>query len=117
MAIKARQGSFLPPLVSLCIPPALREEAQALASQDPMVHPVWKKLEQRGRHFVVRTRELGDIEEVADWARSWLVEPEGVLDKSRRQAFQNVVERAKRHVVLAPVGHGHFLAMGWRERP
>ena len=105
---------MLPPLVNLCVPPALKAEAQAIAEQDPMVHPVWHKLEQRGRHFVVRTNDIKDIEEMADWARSWLMEPEYPLDKARKQAFQNVVERAGRHVHLAPVGHCHFIATGWK---
>jgi hypothetical protein len=104
----------LPPLVSICIPPILKPEAQAIAAEEPMVHPVWRKMQQRGRHYVVRTNELMDIEEVADWARSWLIEPEGRLDKTRRQAFLNVLERAGRHVHLAPVGHCHLLALGWK---
>lgn len=116
-AMKIEQQCLLPPLVSICIPPVLKAEAQAIAAQEPMVHPVWRKMQQRGKHYVVRTRDLQDIEEVADWARSWLVEPEGRLDKVRRQAFQNVVERAGRHVVLAPVGHCHFIATGWKPRP
>jgi hypothetical protein len=81
LAIKLTSGKMimlnlpvLPPLISLCIPPALKAEAQAIAAQEPMVHPVWRKLEERGRHFLVRTNDIEDIEEMADWARSWLVE-------------------------------------------
>jgi hypothetical protein len=107
----------LPPLISLCIPPALKADAQAIAAQEPMVHPVWRKLEERGRHFLVRTNDISDIEEVADWARSWLVEPDGRLDKTRRQAFQTMVERAGRHVHLAPLGPCHFIATGWKQKP
>ena len=106
--------SSLPPLISFCIPPALKAEAQSIAAQDPAVHPVWKKLEQKGQHFIVRTNDIEDIEEMADWARSWLIEPDGRLDKVRRQAFLNVLERAGRHVHLAPVGHCHMLATGWK---
>lgn len=107
--------TMLPPLISLCIPPVLKAEAQAIAAQEPMVHPVWRKMEQKGKHFIVRTNDIGDIEEVADWARSWLMEPAEPLDKARRQAFQNVVERAGRHVHLSPVGC-HFLATGWKQK-
>ena len=107
----------LPPLISLCIPPALKAEAKAIAAQEPMVHPVWRKLEERGRHFLVRTNDISDIEEVADWARSWLVEPDGRLDKTRRQAFQTMVERAGRHVHLSPLGPCHFIATGWKQKP
>jgi hypothetical protein len=107
----------LRPLISLCIPPALKAEAQAIAAQEPMVHPVWRKLEERGRHFLVRTNDISDIEEVADWARSWLVEPDGRLDKTRRQAFQTMVERAGRHVHLSPLGPCHFIATGWKQKP
>jgi hypothetical protein len=115
MAMTVEQ-QFLPPLVSICIPPILRAEAQALSREEPAVHPVWQKCEQRGRHFVVRTRELGDIEEMADWARSWLEEPDGRLDKTRRQAFQNLVRRASRHVELKAIGHCHFVAVRWKGR-
>ena len=108
---------ILPPLVSICIPPILKAEAQAIAAQEPMVHQVWRKAQQRGRHYVVRTSELGDVEELADWARSWLMEPDGRLDKVRRQAFLNLVERTGRHVYLAPVGHCHYLAIGWKVKP
>jgi hypothetical protein len=69
---------------------------------------------QRGKHFVLRTSSIEDIEEVADWARSWLTEPAEPLDKARRQAFQNVVERAGRHVHLSPIGPCHFIATGWK---
>ena len=101
-------------MVSLCIPPVLWGEAQRLAAEEPAVHPAWKKVKQRGRHFVLRTSSLTDLEEVADWAQSWLVEPSEPLDKARRQAFLTVVERAQRHVMLAPIGIGHFIALGWK---
>ena len=106
----------LPPLVSLCIPPVLKAEAEAIAAQDPPVHPAWTKLQQHGGHFVVRTNAIEDIEEVADWAQSWLIEPEYPLDKSTRQAFQNVIERAGRYVHLSPIGSSHYLATGWKKR-
>ena len=104
----------LPPMVSVCIPPVLWAEAERLASEEPAVHPAWKKVSQRGKHFVLRTSSIEDIEEVADWARSWLTEPAEPLDKARRQAFQNVVERAGRHVHLSPIGPCHFIATGWK---
>lgn len=107
----------LPPLISLCIPPALKAEAQAIAAQEPMVHPAWGKLEERGRHFLVRTNDIDDIEEMADWARSWLIEPDGRLNKARRQAFQTVVQRAGRYVHLSPLGSCHFIATGWKQKP
>jgi hypothetical protein len=65
----------LPPIVNLCIPPALLADAEAIAAEDPPVHPAWCKLQKRGKHFVIRTNDLEDITEVADWARSALVEP------------------------------------------
>ena len=105
---------FLPPMVSVCIPPVLRAEAERLAAEEPAVHPAWKKVSQRGKHFVLRTSSIEDLEEVADWARSWLTEPSEPLDKAHRQAFQNVVERAGRHVHLSPIGPCHFLATGWK---
>ena len=116
MAEQLSLNHGLPPLVSLCIPPVLKPEAEAIAAQNPPVHPAWTKLQQHGRHFVVRTNDIQDIEEVADWARSWLMEPERPLDKTTRQAFQNVVERAGRYVHLAPIGHCHYLATGWKKK-
>lgn len=110
------EAPSLPPMVSLCIPPALKAEAQRLAAESPVVHPAWSKVSQRGRHFVLRTSSIEDLEELADWARSWLLEPSEPLDKARRQAFQNVVERAGRHVHLAPIGACHLLATGWRHK-
>jgi len=95
---------------------ALKAEAQRLAAEKPVVHPAWSKVSQRGRHFVLRTSSIEDLEELADWARSWLLEPSEPLDKARRQAFQNVVERAGRHVHLAPIGACHLLATGWRHK-
>lgn len=106
----------LPPMVSLCIPPVLRQEAERLAAEKPAVHPAWTKIRQRGRHFVLRTSSIEDLEEMADWARSWLTEPSEPLGKAQRQAFQNVVERAGRHVHLAPIGSCHFLATGWKDK-
>jgi hypothetical protein len=57
---------------------------------------------------------LKDIEEVADWAKSWLIEPEEKLSRKMRQAFQNVVERTHRHVFFQQVGKYHVIAQGWK---
>jgi hypothetical protein len=104
----------LPPMVTICIPPILKQEAEYVAAEEPLVHPAWKKIGQQGRHFVLRTSDLGDVEELADWASSWLEEPLEPLNKAKRQAFQNVINRAGRHVVLKPVGKGRMLAMAWK---
>jgi hypothetical protein len=106
----------LPPMVSICIPPLLKEVAQKVAKEQPPVHPAWQKIGQRGRHFVLQTADICDIEELADWAKSWLEEPCEPLNKVKRQAFQNVITRAGKHVVLKPIGNCHFLAVGWRKR-
>lgn len=106
----------LPPLVSICVPPVLKTEAMALAAEDPPIHPAWKKLRQRGRHFVLRTSSIEDIEELADWAYSWLKEPAEPLNKARRQAFQNIIERAGRYVHLTPLGTCHYIATGWKHK-
>ena len=105
------------PLISLCIPPVLRKEAEKVAAEQPPVHPAWQKVAQRGRHFTLRTSSIEDIEEIADWAYSWLNEPKEPLDKTRRQAFQNIITRAGRYVHLLPLGHCHCLATGWKPRP
>ena len=104
----------LPPMVRICIPPVLRQEAERVGMEDPPVHPAWRKLGPHGRHFVLQTSDIADIEEQADWAKSWLEEPSEPLDKVKRQAFQNVIARAGRYVHLKPVGICHFLATGWR---
>jgi hypothetical protein len=105
----------LPPMVRICIPPALRQEAQRLAAEEPPVHPAWQKVKQHGRHLTLQTSDIWDIEELADWAKSWLEEPSEPLNKVTRQAFQNVIARAGRYVHLKPVGRCHFLATGWRK--
>jgi len=104
----------LPPSVLLYMPPLLKAKAKAIAAQEPLVHPVWRKFEERGNHFVVRTNDLKDIEEVADWAKSWLMEPEEQLSKRMRQAFQSVVDRTCRHVFFRQVGKYHVIAEGWK---
>ena len=96
------------------VPPCHRYSLETLYFSLKSAH---HKLEQRGRHFLVRTNDISDIEEVADWARSWLIEPDGRLDKARRQAFQTMVERAGRHVHLSPLGPCHFIATGWKQKP
>jgi len=105
------------PLVNICIPPALREDAEAIASQEPLVHPAWAKLEQRGKHFVIRTSDLEDITEVSDWARTALVEPIAPLSKRQRQAYQSILDRTIRYADIVPIGSCHCLAMAWREKP
>jgi hypothetical protein len=102
-------------MVTICIPPIIREEAQKVAAEDPPVHSAWQKMRQRGRHFTLQTSDFCDIEELADWARSWLEEPSRPLNKATRQAFQNVIARAGRHVHLKPIGHCHFLVTGWKQ--
>ena len=53
----------LPPLILLYMPPLLRAKAKAIAAQEPLVHPIWRKFEERGNHFVARTNDLKDIED------------------------------------------------------
>jgi hypothetical protein len=107
----------LPPVVNLCIPPVLLADAEAIASEHPPVHPAWCKLQKRGKHFVIRTNDLEDITEVADWARSALVEPASPLTKTKRQAFQSVIDRAYRYAEMIPLGFSHCVAVKWREKP
>ena len=108
--------SRLPPMVTVCIPPVLRKEAEELAAESPPVHPAWQKVAQRGRHYSLRTSSIEDLEEIADWAYSWLVEPAAPLDKVKRQAFQNVIARAGKWVHLRPIGPCHYLAIGWKDK-
>lgn len=103
----------LPPMVAICIPPTIAEAAKAVAAQG--VHPAWQKLRQRGRHFVLTTTDLEDITEVADWARTALVEPEKPLTKGQRQAYACVINRAARHAIIEPLGHCHCMAVQWRK--
>lgn len=101
-------------MVTICIPPVLRSKAEQLASENPPVHPAWQKVAQRGNHYSLRTSSIEDLEELADWACSWLEEPPEPLDKAKRQAFQNIITRTGRHVFLRAVGKGHCLAIGWK---
>jgi hypothetical protein len=105
----------LPPMVTVCIPPVLRKEAEELVAENPPVHPAWHKVAQRGRHYSLRTSSIEDLEELADWAFSWLMEPAMPIDKTKRQAFQNVITRAGRFVHLKPIGVGHYIATHWKE--
>jgi hypothetical protein len=107
----------LPPIVTLCIPPVLREQAESIASEQPPIHPVWSKLAQRGRHFSIRTNDLEDVTELADWAHSALVEPEAPLSKTQRQAFQAVLDRASRYAECLSIGECHCIALRWRDKP
>lgn len=105
--------TVLPPSALICIPPAIASKAQALAQED--VHPAWRKLHQRGKHYVVQTTSLDDISEIADWARTALVEPAEPLSKTERQAFQALVNRAGRFAEIEELGPCHCLAVRWRE--
>lgn len=107
------QEQRLPPLAAIYIPPTIAAEAKAVAMQD--IHPAWRKLQQRGRHFVLQTTDLEDISEIADWARTALVEPEKPLTKGQRQAYTCVINRASRWAVIEPLGHCHCMAVQWRE--
>ena len=104
----------LPPLVLLYMPPLLRAKAKAIAAQEPLVHPIWRKFEERGNHFVARTNDLKDIEEVADWAKSWLIEPEEPINRRMRQAFKKVIERTHRYVSFQQIGKYNVIAQGWK---
>ena len=106
----------LPPMITVCIPPVLRKEAEELVAENPPVHPAWHKVAQRGRHYSLRTSSIEDLEELADWAYSWLMEPAAPIDKTKRQAFQNVIARAGRWVHLRPVGACHYIATGWKDQ-
>jgi hypothetical protein len=104
----------LPPLILLYMPPLLRAKAKAIAAQEPLVHPIWRKFEQRGNHFVARTNDLKYIEEVADWAKSWLIEPEEPINRRMRQAFKKVIERTHRYVFFQQIGKYNVIAQGWK---
>lgn len=104
----------LPPLVLLYMPPLLRAKAKAIAAQEPLVHPIWRKFKERGNHFVAHTNDLKDIEELADWAKSWLIEPEEPLNRKMRQAFKKVIERTHRYVFFQQIGKYHVIAQGWK---
>jgi hypothetical protein len=107
----------LPRMVHICIPPQLKEDALALAKENPPIHPAWKKLSQRGRHFVIATNCLDDISELADYARTNIEEPEEPLTKPKRQAYQILLDRAYRHAHLEPMGTCHAIATKWRDKP
>jgi len=107
----------LDPVVNICIPPALMEDAIALAAENPPVHPAWSKVQQKGRHFVITTNVLDDISEIADYARCCIEEPAEPLSRLRRQALQTLLDRAYRHAELEPMGHCHCIASKWRDRP
>lgn len=85
--------------------------------EEPPIHPAWRKAQARGRHFVIATNELDDITELADFARTNIEEPEGLVSKPKRQAYQILLDRAFRHAELEPMGACHAIAIKWREQP
>jgi len=95
----ARIEPTLPPKARICLPPVLRQDFEAVAAECP--HPAWAKLERRGRHFVIATTELDDLEEIADWARAALVEPPRELTKGARQGYQSVINVLPAHAGMA----------------
>lgn len=107
----------LPRMVHICIPPQIQKEVEALAMENPPIHPAWKKAHKRGRHFVIATNELDDITELADFARTNIEEPEEPMSKPKRQAYQILLDRAFRHAHLEPMGTCHAVATKWRDKP
>lgn len=101
----------------ICIPPALAQEVMEKSQEDPLPHPVWARVQQRNRYFVVTATSLDDLTEIADFARVELEEPEEPLTKARRNAFQTLLGRAHRYAVLEPLGDCHCLATEWRDQP
>ena len=76
------------PTVALYMPPTLTAYVREIAAQEPLVHPVWRKFKQCGKFFIAHTNDLKDIEEVADWAKSWLSEPEEPLIEECGKLFK-----------------------------
>ncbi len=107
----------LPRMVHICIPPQIQKEVEALAMENPPIHPAWRKAQKRGRHFVIATNELDDITELADFARTNIEEPEEPMSKPKRQAYQILLDRAFRHAHLEPMGTCHAIATKWRDKP
>lgn len=109
--------SSLPRMVHICIPPQIQKEVEALAMENPPIHPAWRKAQKRGRHFVIATNDLDDITELADFARTNIEEPEEPMSKPKRQAYQILLDRAFRHAYLEPMGSCHAIATKWRDKP
>ena len=107
----------LAPTVTICIPPELMSEVVAMAQEQPPVHEAWTKTYRRGRHHVITTNSLEDITELADYARVSIEEPAAPLSKTKRQAFNTLLERAHRYAELEPMGNCHCMATKWREKP
>jgi len=107
----------LPRMVHICIPPQIQKEVEALAMENPPIHPAWNKAQKRGRHFVIATNDLDDITELADFARTNIEEPEEPMSKPKRQAYQILLDRAFRHAHLEPMGTCHAIATKWRDKP
>lgn len=107
----------LPRMVHICIPPQIQKEVEALAMENPPIHPAWRKAQKRGRHFVIATNDLDDITELADFARTNIEEPEEPMSKPKRQAYQILLDRAFRHAYLEPMGSCHAIATKWRDKP
>jgi hypothetical protein len=103
----------LPPRATVVIPPALHSWALAVQLDAP--HPAWEKMGRRGRYLRLSTTSLDDLTELADWARTSLVEPEKPLARAQKAAFQSVLQRTGRWAHIELLGHCHCLATSWKQ--
>lgn len=104
-------------LATVVIPRPFHNDAREIAAESPVPHPVWTKLRSRGEQMVVVTSELGDIEELADFAMMELCEPRKQPNKIRKDSCKAMLDRCYRVAELEIIGHNHVLATAWRPSP
>lgn len=106
-------NSLPSPCSRICLPPVLKKSWSSTAADAP--HPAWAKIQRVGKHDVVSAPNLDDLTELADWARTALVEPDQPLSKAERQGYATVLQRVERWAVLQPLGPCHVIAVAWRQ--
>lgn len=102
---------------TIVIPRTLHGDAREIAKEEPLPHSVWGKLRTRGDQLVVVTNELGDVEELADFALVELHEPRRPHTKTRKDACKALLDRCHRLVEMEVIGQMHIVASAWRKTP
>jgi len=101
------------PSYVVVIPKPFHAEALEISKEEPLPHPAWGKVKQRRDQLIVVTKELADVEELADFAHFEIEEPREQLTKSRRDAAKAMLARCHRLALLEPLGN-HLVAVEWK---
>jgi hypothetical protein len=118
-SLSAYLPSSAPPerFATIVIPRALQVDARQIAKEEPLCHPIWGKLRNRGEQLLALATCLEDVEELADFAFVELYEPRRQSSKNRRDACKALLDRCHRLIEMEVIGDVHILALRWRPEP